>query len=210
MPIEEETPLVEEPQAGEPTETTPQPQAGNTTAPEPQAGEGQQQETISLEEAKKSCARKWRHGREHQHMKTFLLTCALCGISYAVPFPTSANEGLCPACFQADRNRELDRLISAKQQCLKAQLEATLTLAHWLATLVYHGGRCAYCRAVPFSLIDLFESAHGLVAGNAVPCCKACSVHKAHGWQEAIDRVHMQLSLSSRLMPSTVLDVDTD
>lgn len=150
-------------------------------------------------------------GEKRQRMtNTYSLTCELCGQVYQVNFRPSAFTGLCPLCWDKDRNRELDRILSARHQVQKKGWEASLTLADWLSIITYHGGRCAYCQQVPFSLINLFEPAQGLTASNAVPCCKACSVHKAHSFEAALARVAFQLSNNdyTRMDPGAARDCE--
>lgn len=115
--------------------------------------------------------------------------CALCWSSYEA----RNGYGLCPDCWSRDRLREFDRLESATAKAHRHNLPVTLTLHQWLATISDFKGRCAYCQELPYSFIETVDEYAGLTWENAVPVCRACSIHKAKSWEAAQRRVDAYL-----------------
>ena len=123
--------------------------------------------------------------------------CALCSDEYQ-PYSRLAGYDLCQRCWSKDILREYDRLASARRQAERAGLPATLTLREWLAIITDWRGLCAYCQVSFYAAIDVCRPADGLTATNAVPICKACSVHKNGSFAAAMERVQAYLSTAPK------------
>lgn len=121
--------------------------------------------------------------------------CVLCGVQYEAPAHLTRYQGLCPAHWQRDILREMDRLSSVRDR-LPVGTQDTLTLQEWLAVINYWEGQCALCGLNQSSVLAIWTPALGLVAGNVVPLCRACEHHRQHSFSLAIDRVSAQLAIS--------------
>jgi hypothetical protein len=115
--------------------------------------------------------------------------CALCWSS----FEAHTSYGLCPDCWSKDRLREFDRLEAATTKAHRHKLPALLTLREWLSVTSDFKGRCAYCLEVAYSFIETVHPEQGLTFDNAVPICRACSIHKADSFEAAQRRVEAYL-----------------
>jgi hypothetical protein len=124
-------------------------------------------------------------------MTKFALTtiCALCDKE----FKARTTYGICPNCFDRDKLREWDRLQSAITFANRQHVPVSLTLREWLSIVSDFKGKCAYCEEVPYSLLIMVNPSHGLVQQNALPCCKACNVHRQDSFENARTRVQVYL-----------------
>jgi hypothetical protein len=123
------------------------------------------------------------HSTKEDHFMTS--TCVLCGDN----FEAMHNYGLCKKCWSRDRLREWDRILSSSKQAEKEGLPYSLLLTQWLSLTSDLKGLCAYCQEYSYSIIEMVDPIKGLVYGNVIPACRACHVHKKHGFNTAEQRV---------------------
>jgi hypothetical protein len=120
--------------------------------------------------------------------------CVLCGVVYTAPSHLQRYLGLCSDHVSRDTLREWDRIESARGH-LHAGQQDTLRLDEWLSIIASYRGCCALCEFVPFGVLELWTPGQGLTASNAVPQCRACSVHHRGNWDDAVERVALHLQV---------------
>src|SRR6266702_6536865 len=77
--------------------------------------------------------------------------------------------------------KEYARVKSQRTRAIDNRAIATLTLDEWLAILAYFNYLCAYCKNVPFTVMEHitpFDCGGGTVASNVVPACHSCNGRK--------------------------------
>lgn len=111
--------------------------------------------------------------------------CVICGAS----FDAHTSYGLCAQCWSRDKGREFDRLKSAEQRAMVAQVPATLTLPEWISILNDFDSKCALCRVEPYREMGRLDPCKGLNKANTLPLCRGCAVHLRLGFEAALERV---------------------
>lgn len=74
----------------------------------------------------------------------------------------------------------------------RAGLPADLTLAEWTRAVRFFNGKCAYCKAQDFLLIEHFipvSCGGGTTAKNIIPACVTCNTRKRNLLPEQVKRI---------------------
>jgi hypothetical protein len=106
---------------------------------------------------------------------------------------------LCHSCY--DIHAAFEQQVSTRQistqleRARKANTPATLTIRQWANTVAYFEGRCAYCQASPFEVLEHFlpiSLGGGTTAENCVPACISCNTRKGNKHPNKLGHIFSQ------------------